>query len=47
VAIRDRHRSRPRGHAAGGRRRDVHDGIVERDLRDRCAHRQAALEVRS
>ena len=38
--------ARPRSDAARGRRRDVCDRIVERHLRDRRAHRQAALEVR-
>ena len=37
---------RPRSDAARRRRRDVRDRIVERHLRDRRAHRQAALEVR-
>ena len=37
---------RPRSDAARRRRRDVHDRIVERHLRDRRAHRQAAVEVR-
>ncbi len=46
VAVRDRNRTRARGDAARDRRRDVCDRIVERDLRDRRAHRQAALEVR-
>ena len=46
VAVRDGDRPRPRGHAARRRRRDVHDRIVERHLRDRRAHRQAAVEVR-
>ena len=46
VAVRDRDRSRPRGDAARRRRRDVHDRVVERHLRDRRAHRQAAVEVR-
>ena len=46
VAVRDRDRPRPRSDAARRRRRDVCDRIVERHLRDRRAHRQAALEVR-
>ena len=46
VAVRDGDQSRPRGDAARRRRRDVCDRIVERHLRDRRAHRQAAVEVR-
>ena len=38
----DRHRSRARGHAARGRRRDVHDRVVGHRLCPRCENRQSS-----
>ena len=46
VDLQPRIDARRRIHAPGGRRHHVRDGLVERGARGRCAHRQAAVELR-
>lgn len=46
VELRPRIQARRRGHAGGGRRRDVCVGLLERGARDRRAHWQAAVDLR-
>ncbi len=45
-SLRHQHDARPRGDADRGRRRDVHDRLVERRLRARRADGQGALALR-